>query len=319
MGKRRIRCLQRLGYYGSITGFDTRTDRVEDAQKIYNVDIIKNIEKINFGKYDCIIISVPPDQHNEYIKLAIEYKLPAFVEASVVIDGLSELCKIAEEKKVYIAPSCTMLFHPAIIDIKNIIEERKYGEVTNFNYHSGQYLPDWHPWESISDYYVSKRETGGAREIVPFELTWLIDILGMPQRIFGQYSKNLDLGVDIEDTYNIILKYETFSGNILVDVVSRFATRYLIINMEKGQIVWDWNYPELKLFDAIKKRWIIYRYPDATGEPEYNKNIIEDMYISEIKSFISAVQGNNEYPNTLEKDIAVLKLLNIFEVNANDQ
>ena len=42
---------------------------------------------------------------------------------------------------------------------------------SGFVYHSGQYLPDWHPWESYKDFYVSNPATGARREIVPFELS----------------------------------------------------------------------------------------------------------------------------------------------------
>ena len=34
------------------------------------------------------------------------------------------------------------------------------------------------------DFYVGKTN-GGCREIVPFELTWLLDVVGMPKEVFG--------------------------------------------------------------------------------------------------------------------------------------
>jgi len=41
----------------------------------------------------------------------------------------------------------------------------------------------------------------------------------------------------------------------------------------------------------------------------YNKNITEEMYINEINCFISAVEGENLYPNSLIDDYRVLNLL----------
>ena len=49
----------------------------------------------------------------------------------------------------------------------------------------GSILPDWHTYEDVSEYYVSKKETGGGREIVPFELTWITLVLGFPKRVVG--------------------------------------------------------------------------------------------------------------------------------------
>jgi predicted dehydrogenase len=197
-----------------------------------------------------------------------------------------------------------MKFHPAIKEIKNIVANRKYGKVTNFSYHSGQYLPDWHPWESVKDFYVSKKETGGCREIVPFELTWIVEITGFPKSIIGFFGKTMDVGVEIDDTYIISLDFGNIYGTMIIDVVSRYATRSLILNMEYGQILWRWDEN-----DAMNKRWIHYNYPQGQTVEGYDRNIIEDMYIEELKLFIDAVENKKEFPNSLDIDIRVLNLL----------
>ena len=159
MGKRRIRCLKRLGFE-NVIAYDLRKDRREEAKEKYGVRVIGNLDKGVFDKIDALIVSTPPDKHNQYIRLAIENRKAAFVEASVILEGLAELNSLAKKQHVLIAPSCTVRFHPAIKDIRNIVASRQYGKVTNFSYHSGQYLPDWHPWENIRDFYASKKETG---------------------------------------------------------------------------------------------------------------------------------------------------------------
>lgn len=313
MGKRRIRCLNALGYKGSITGFDLRKDRRDESENLFGIKIIEKVTADLLKKYNGIIISVPPDQHNQYIKLAISAKIPAFVEASVNIEGLDELSRLAKDAGVFIAPSCTLLFHPAIKDIRRIIISEEFGKITNFSYHCGQYLPDWHPWEKVSEYYVSKRETGGGREIVPFELTWIVDLIGYPERVTGFFGKTMDVGADIDDTYVICMDFGRCLGTLTVDVVSRFATRSLILNLEKGQILWNWTEHQIKVYDAMNQRWIRYQNPEGTSITGYNKNIIDDMYIDELRSFINAFKNPERFPNTLDKDIEVLKILNRAE------
>jgi len=193
MGKRRVRCLLRLGH-NDITGYDPRRDRRQEAAADYGIKTLENWRDNAPSRFDIIIISTPPDRHLDYLKATVRCKRPAFVEASVILQGLPELARAASAAKVLIAPSCTLRFHPAVKDIKGIVHSRRYGKVTNFSYHSGQYLPDWHPWEKVKDYYVSKKETGGGREIVPFELTWLVDVLGYPEKIIGFYGHTLDVG-----------------------------------------------------------------------------------------------------------------------------
>ncbi|MBU0675966.1 MAG: gfo/Idh/MocA family oxidoreductase [Proteobacteria bacterium] len=308
MGKRRIRCLKSLGY-DDITGYDPREDRRLETQKLYQVKTLDKLHNSVCSRFDVHIISVPPDCHLEYMKTAVDLGIPAFVEASVLLDGLEELDSMAKSRKVLIAPSCTLRFHPAVKIIKKLIKSEQYGKFTNFSYHSGQYLPDWHPWEKVTEYYVSNPSTGGAREIVPFELTWIVDLIGFPAEVTGLFGRTMDVGAEITDTYAVALKFSQGFGTMLVDVVARHATRNLILNMEKGQIAWRWDDPHVKVFDAASGEWVLFAYQVSPGYDGYNKNIIEEMYIEELGSFIGAVNGREIYPNTLADDIAVLKQL----------
>ena len=103
MGKRRIRCLKALGFEDHITGFDIREDRRNEARHLHKISVIDDISKISFTDFDSLIISVPPDKHAEYIRIAIKNKIPAFVEASVNIEGLEELNHAAKKAGVFIA------------------------------------------------------------------------------------------------------------------------------------------------------------------------------------------------------------------------
>lgn len=308
MGKRRIRNLQSLSA-GEILGFDKKEDRRKEAEAKYGIKTFNDFQEALKENPDALIISTPPNIHNEYIKLAIENKKPAFVEASVVLGDLEELNIAAKKENVFIAPSCTFRFHPAIEKIKKIVNEGKYGKVTNFTYYLGQYLPDWHPSEDIKNFYVGKKETGGAREMVCFELTWIVDLLGFPKKTVGFFGKTLEMGVDIDDTYALSLDFGDKYGSVLVDVVSRYAIRSLLLNMEKGQITWRWDEDLIKVYDAESKRWEDCFYKKGQAAEGYNENIIEDMYIDEMKSFIDALDGKDKFPNSLDDDIRVLKIL----------
>lgn len=308
MGKRRIRNLQALEA-GEILGFDLKKDRRKEVGEKYNIKTIGNLKDLDFNNVDAIFISTPPNKHNQYIKLAIDYKKPAFVEASAILEGLEKLNDLAKKKNIIILPSCTMRFHPAIKKIKEIVKGQKYGRVANFSYHMGQYLPDWHPWEKVKDFYAGKKKTGGGREMVTFELTWIVDILGVPRDIVGFYGKTMDIGTDIDDTFAISLDFGRVLGNLTVDVVSRYATRNLILNMEKAQILWRWKDNCLKLYEAENKKWKKVGLPKGKAFKGYNKNIIEKIYIDEIKSFLRAIKNEGKFPNSLDDDIKVLKLL----------
>ncbi len=311
MGKRRIRCLKSLGHK-NIYGYDIRKDRQCEAEQIYKIQTISGTNDKILREFDVFIISTPPDIHNKYIKLAINHEKPAFVEASVLLEHVAEIVKY-NRKNIFIAPSCTFRFHPVIKDIKNILKSEKYGKITNFTYHSGQFLPDWHPWENVKDFYVSNRRTGGGREIVPFELTWIVDTMGWPSDVKGVFGKTLEVGAEIDDTYAFLLDYKTYFGSIIVDVAARYATRNLILNLEKAQLLWNWNDGALKLFEADSKRWVTFHQPESPVATGYNKNIIENMYIDELSAFIKSINSDFKFPNTLADDLKVLEILDKIE------
>lgn len=272
MGKRRIRCLKKLGIT-DICGYDPRPDRcnIEGVQ-------CSTIFSIVGDKPEAVFICTPPDHHLQYMQACSQFGIPFFVEHGIFTSGLSNI------NSDFCYPSATMLFQPQIIELRQMLEEKAFGKISNIIYHCGQYLPDWHPHEPVSEFYVSKKETGGAREIVPFELTWLVDLFGAP-KVTGNVRKTIDIpGAEaIDDTYNILLDWGNFLGILTVDVVSRMPIRRLLINGSERQAAFD-----------------------------LNQGITEDIYVAEVKAFLDAVKGG-KFPNSLQKDIAVLKLLKWIE------
>lgn len=312
MGKRRIRCLKHLGY-GQITGFDMREDRWSEAQRLYSVHTVHDLSGVDLSGFDAFIVSTPPDLHSKYAKIAIDHGKPAFIEASVILQDTLEL-QAHNQRSVFLAPSCTLLFHQAVKEISGVISSRTLGVPVNYSFHSGQYLPDWHPWESIKDFYVSKRATGGAREIVPFELTWICHLFGVPSEAKGVFRKTTDLGVDIEDTYSFVAVHEGgVIGNVLVDVVSRFGTRSLLINFENGQIRWNWEDDYVSIFDSKQGAWRRIGLEAKLTTEGYNQNISERMYIDEISNFIEGIRAPDRYLNSLARDIEILRVLEKIE------
>jgi|SRR3989344_1932554 len=312
MGKRRIRNLQFLKA-GEIIGFDIKYERCKEAEEKYGIMTASNIGSVSLAEINAIIISTPPDRHNEWIEFAIQNKKPAFVEASVILEGLFELNEKAKKSGTLIVPSSTLRFHPAIKKIREIVTSCEYGRVVNFSYHMGQYLPDWHPWEQIGDSYTGKKQTSGAREMVAFDLTWLLEIMGFPDHAMGFYGKTMDFGVDIDDTYAIILKFKEAMATFLVDTTARYYIRHLVMNLERAQILWRWDHKVVTLYDAGRKKWLEILLPEGNAAEGYNSNILEEMYIEEMEAFIQALNGKAKFPNSLEKDISVLRLLHKIE------
>ena len=320
MGKRRIRCLQTLKYT-DIFGFDLRDDRRRESEEKYKIKTFNNIDKaISAINPDVMVISVPPDYHHIYMKIAVKNKINFFVEVNILDTDMEDIIRGVKSSGIIGSPSSTLVFHPAIKIVKHCIETKELGQISNILFHSGQYLPDWHTYEKVSEFYVSNPLTGGAREIVPFELTWLVNVFGFPKSVSGNVKKTItiDGAEKIDDTYNFLMDFGFFLATVTIDVVSRFATRRLVINGDKKQLIWDWNEKLIKIFDPATSKWEERPYFMADAVSGYNQNIGENMYIEELNAYIESVLKKKEFVNSLETDHKVLQLLYSIEESSKN-
>jgi len=319
MGKRRIRNLITLGYDAKkIAGFDIRSERCEEAESLYAIASFGNFtDAIESFSPQAIIISTDPSCHMDYAEPAFDLGLHCFIEASVTeLERIKGLCNKLKDSSLVIAPSNTMRYYPGPSLIRKIIEKELIGKPLILNYHTGQYLPDWHPWENIEDFYVSRRETGGAREIVPFELAWINEIFGNPAPICGVKDKLAAFQADIDDIYCCLLRYPNgMIANVTIDVISRpKATRSLMILGSEGKIIFDGDKNSVRYINTSMSDWAETFFDSGTVEEGYINP--EEPYIAEVRDFIAAIEKVDRkiFPNSLEKDIEVLALLNRLEM-----
>jgi len=310
MGKRRIRNLQYLKQE-KIIGFDSREDRCKEASEKYSIETFQDITRVLDEKPDAMVISTPPDLHMKYAKIALENKIHFFTEASVVQDEMEDIIEMLDKNEMVGLPSCTMRYHPIVNKIRDILGKNIIGKPLSFLYHSGQYLPDWHPWEDYRKFYVAKRETGACREIVAFELVWLIELFGKIKTVSARKTKVSNLEVDIDDIYNILLEFENgIESTMTVDVIARFPFRQIKILGENGVILADWSERNVKYF-TNDKGWIESKIDDGKIEENYIHG--EGPYIEEMKTFLEAVQKKREQSYTFREDFEILKTLELIE------
>jgi len=252
----------------------------------------------------------------QYAFFALEKGISCFIEASVVeAEKIDLLSKKIEDKNIVMAPSCTMRYFSGPKKIKELICSNAIGKILNVNYQTGQYLPDWHPWEKIEEFYVSKRETGGAREIVPFELTWLNDLFGTPQPLACVKTKLTEINADIDDIYHCLIRYDgNVLANITVEVVSRpRATRDMRILGGDGEIVYSADSNSVRYINTSMDDWLSFDLGAGRVEDQYINP--EEPYIAEMRDFITAVAAKDKtlFPNSLKDDYKILQTLEALE------
>lgn len=167
MGKRRIRLLKERKDV-EIFGIDTQMERVKQVTEDLGVSCYNDLqEAINKENPTCAFVCTSPLSHAKLINLCLQNKLHVFTEINLVSDLYDENIKLAHDNNCVLFLSSTFLYEE---DTKAIINKvRPCNEKLNYIYHVGQYLPDWHPWESYNNYFIGNPRTNGCREIIMAE------------------------------------------------------------------------------------------------------------------------------------------------------
>lgn len=310
MGKRRVRNLQRIGGV-ELGGFDIRPDRRAEAASRYGLRTHESLAQALEDNYDAVIISLPPDLHPAAAQECARRGKPTFMEASVVLDGMYELAEVVERSGLVAMPSCTMRYFPGPRAIGELLAAGTLGRPLFWRYHTGQCLLDWHPWEPISEYYVSRRQTGGCREIVPFELAWLTKVFGDVTGVRGRNARVGSLDADIDDLYTAEIYHEGgVRGQLTIDVLSRPAVRDFFLLADSGTLRWDGIENTLRYSDH-DGHWK--DVPLELGHAENGYINPEEPYEAEMRDFLTALRANTAPPYTLRHDIRVLETLYAIE------
>jgi predicted dehydrogenase len=311
MGKRRIRNLH-FNDERDIVGFDIRPDRNKEARAKYRIKVIGSMDEIFPDDFDVMIISASPEAHGDYIRFCLKYKKHFFVEHPVNDDGYKDIFK-NKNSNIIKAPSCTFFHYAPVNMIKQILDKGKIGKILSFQYHMGQYLPDWHPWEDYRDVYFSKKETSACREMLPFELIWLNYLMkSNVLEISGSINKVSDLNMDADDIVLANLKYKNgILGNVIIDVIARKPFRTLRILGSNGVLDWERADSVIKVYNAKSKKTKNISVPKKPSVVGYINE--EQMYSNEIKAFLDAIKGKKPYPHTFRENLGLLKTLFALE------
>ena len=318
MGRRRLRNITHLGGH-ELAGFDIDDARRADAEQELGVPTFAGFEEALAWKPKALVISTPPDLHTPYALAAVEHGLHFFTEASVVPGDTDRLIDAVEGSDLVGAPSCTLRFHPGIQTMRRLIGEGAIGKPLLATHHVGQYLPDWHPWEDYRTYYVARRETGAAREIVPFELNWMAYLFGALETVTGFRGKLSQLEVDIDDTYAGIVSFASgLRATLVVEVISRPAIRRARIVGERGTLEWDFAARSVREWTAARGAWAEHPDPPPVEGPG-GAWVAENMYIEEMRGYLAAVEGDREaFPCSLQEDAELLGTLAAFERSSDE-
>lgn len=313
MGKRRIRLLKKLGKDMLIIGVDSKGDRREETKKLFEIETYSDIEEVVEKGVECAFVCTEPLSHGEIIWKCLQDGKHVFTEINLVSDRYDENIRLAKEKKRVLFLSSTFLYRD---EIKYIEEEvKKSRSLLTYSYHIGQYLPDWHPWEKYTDFFIGDIRTNGCREIMAIELPWICKVFGDIMDVHVRKNKKTSLNIEYNDSYLLSIEHENgIQGMMLVDVVSRKAIRNLELFGEDLYLTWDGTANGVKKYDLTNQKLDnINLYTEIDRQEDYAEFIVENAYMSEIKTFFNEISTGKKPEYGFEEDRKILAVIDKIE------
>lgn len=314
MGKRRIRLIKDEYSDVQIIGVDAQEVRRKEAEELFGIDVVDNLDDA-IPLVTAVFVCTSPLSHGNIINQCLAAGKDVFTEINLVSDRYEENICLAKDKQVVLFLSSTFLYRG---EIKYIHEKVKgYDKKLNYIYHTGQYLPDWHPWESFHNFFVKDKRTNGCREILAIELPWLITVFGDIERVSVVKSKNTELQIDYPDNLLITLEHTSgHKGVFAVDVVSRKAVRNLEVYGEDLYLSWDGTPSGLMHYNLENKQEEqINLYANVEHQEGYSASIVENAYRNEIRTFFDMV-NHRKLQNDIydfERDLSTLEMIDRIE------
>ena len=312
MGKRRIRLLKGIDPSIEIIGVDTWDERRNQVEEMGH-KTFTSIAEAAQEKPDVAFVCTAPLSHYAILKELLTYKINSFTELNLVKDGYEELMALAKANDTVLFLSSTMLYRG---EINFILDEvKKYDKPVSYIYHIGQYLPDWHPWESYKNFFVGNKRTNGCREIFGIEMPWLIEAFGNVTDVYSVSNKVTDLDIDFDDRYFVTLTHESGARGVLsVDVVCPKAVRNLEVYGEGLHLFWEGNPKALwKFNNDTKEKEFINTYESFEHDSRYSDNIVENAYVDEMQNFLAVVKGTEQPKYSFEKDLYTISVMDKIE------
>lgn len=313
MGKRRIRLLRELYPDFEIFGVDGRADRRREAEEQSGIESVGSVEEAGRRfPVDAVFVCTSPLSHSSIITECLQNEWNVFTELNLVSDGYERNMKLARENGCKLFLSSTFLYREEIRYIRDKVREEQRW---NYIYHIGQYLPDWHPWESYTEFFAGDKRTNGCREIMAIELPWLTLTFGRVIRTHVLADKMTDLNIDYRDNYIIQAEHENGSkGALIIDVVSPVALRKLEIYSEHKYIQWSGTPESLCEYNAETDMLEQVVLMEAEEHRDgYRAFVVENAYKNEIREFMEAVMNGRQPEYGFAQDLEILKLIDVLE------
>jgi len=281
-GKNHVRVLSELGVLTAIC--DTDAQRSKEYGEKYSVNHYESLEDMmSSEEFDGALVVTPTSTHTTIAKKLLEGKKHVFVEKPLTYktEEGEEIVRLAEKNKVILTCGYIERFNPAVDVVKNLVKEKKYGDLIMLEFHRENRMP-LHIKDVGIIYDTSVHDIDTAN--------WLFD--EMPIVVFAKAGK---INHEYEDFASIMLGYKE---NKVAIISSNWITpkkvRTFSAVCTDAIISSDFISQEIKI--------------EKKDETEIPRNEKHEPLLLEIQNFLDSITGKKKQVVKGKEAIDVTKI-----------
>jgi len=305
-GKNLARVLNELGVLEVLC--DSNKETLKEREGSYpNVKTTTDFSEIIENKeIKAVVIATPAATHYQIVKRALEAGKDVFVEKplSLRLEEGRELVELAERKNLILMVGHILNFHPAFITLKEMISRGELGEI--------RYI-----WSTRLAFGKLRTEENVLWSFAPHDISLILDILGMPQKVSAKGKSYL--GKNVPDVTLSFLEFENNkTAHIFVFWLNPFKEqKFTVIGSS-----------QMAVYDGIENKLLTYSHeiknhkdknPEAIkAEPKLIEFSNKEPLMEEVKHFLECVEQRKTPKTDGKEALRVLEVLEKCEESLNN-
>ena len=214
-----------------------------DSHKYVDISFTSGEEAMQWNP-DAVIIASPANQHLRQALLFTEKKIPTLIEKPIGTgdereDDLKELAKRSKYTPIYVG--YILRQDPGASITKDLIRDKRVGQLVSAKFYCGSWLPDWRPDTEYRKSVSARKDLGGGAALeLSHEIDMALYLLGDLDINYGECWHSKALDVETEDQCLVVGR--DCNGclvTIEIDYCTKKPERYVSLRGSEGSIYWD--------------------------------------------------------------------------------
>jgi predicted dehydrogenase len=256
------------------------------------------------------VIATPAICHVTQAKYLMEAGVHVLVEKplSHSMENVNELININQKSGAVGLVGYCLRYGPAALKFKEMLNDKKIGEILHVTINCGSYLPHWRPDQDYRQSVSATKELGGGVLLeLSHELDYIRWFFGDIKSVYANIQNSGTLDINVEDSADIIFESEPgFPVSVHLDFNSRNTRRKCIARCSNGDLIWD----------AVVNK-VIWLPANGSVELATYRNDRDYIYKEQLKHFFDCIENKKLPSVSIHDGVAVLHMIDSIKKSHN--